>query len=380
MKLRAIASAAALAFTMGLATQAAAGGMTVAEKGDSKLKLGGKVFVDFTRIDDTDSTGAVKKRKIGANITRTYLTAKYSFDSDWMFRVTLDSSLDKTLKNGGTTQVSKGNQVFLKYAYLQGKLYGDAAVLRLGLSHTPWIDYEQHLWKHRYFSKVTIDTMKFDASADAGVGLKGKLMDGLVKYWVVAVNGGGYGNTAQTDGIDFNSRVSLYPIKGLTVDLQFRRGTLGKKKFAAARATTTDGLQTMEQLMISYGTHDWRFGGNYIINKDDSGKTAGLINKLANAKHTVGVLWGWANIGSGFGAVARFESENVEPVAGLTATQVKQKGTRTLIGIDYTPVKHINFTLGYDVTKVTNQNYTASGVANPDQTNKKYGLWSQFKF
>jgi len=381
MKLRAIAGAAALAFTMGLATQATAGGMTVAEKGDSKLKLGGKVYVDFTRTDDTDSNGLVKKRNVGANITRTYLTAKYAFNHDWMFRITLDSSLDKTLKNGGTTQVSKGNQVFLKYAYLQGKLYGDAAVLRLGLSHTPWIDYEQHLWKHRYFSKVTIDTFKFDASSDAGVGLKGKLMDGLVKYWVVAVNGGGYGNTTKTDAIDFNSRLSLYPIKGLTVDMQYRQGSLGQKVFGAAPVATTTGRQVMEQLMISYGSgHDWRVGANAILNKDDSGHSSGLIKKQKNAKHSVGVLWGWAKIGGGFGAVARVESESVEPLVGLAAGSVKQKGNRYLIGADYSPTKRLVFTLGYEVSKVTNQGYAVSSVANPDRTNKKYGLWSRFKF
>ncbi|MDX8412607.1 MAG: hypothetical protein R8J85_00825, partial [Mariprofundales bacterium] len=244
-------------------------------------------------------------------------------------------------------------------------------------SHTPWIDYEQHLWKHRYFSKVTIDTMKFDASADAGIGLKGKLMDGLVKYWVVGVNGGGYGNTAKTDGFDFNSRIGVYPIKGLTIDLQFRRGTLGQKTFNGAPKPTTDGLQIMEQLMISYGTHDWRVGGNYIINKDDSGKPTGLVKTQANAKHTVGALWGWAKIGGDFGAVARFESENVERVAGLKVGEVKQKAIRTVVGIDYTPMKNLNFTLGYDTAKLTNSNYSTTTL---DQTNKTYGLWSQFKF
>ncbi len=374
MKKSAFVSAAALALTLGMANYANAGGMTIAEKGDSKLKLGGKVFVDFTRTDDTDSAGTVKKRSSGANVSRTYLTAKYTFNPDWMFRVTVDSALDTSL--GG-----KKNNVFLKYAYLQGKLYGDAAVLRLGLSHNPWIDYEQGLWKHRYFSKVTADTLKFDDSADVGVGLKGKLADGLVKYWVVAVNGGGYGNTSKTDGIDFDSRIGVYPIEGLTIDLQYRRGTRGQKKFAAAPvAKGNQARQDMTQLMVSYGTHDWRVGGNYILNKDDSGKASGLVNKLKNAKHTVSALWGWAKIGGGLGAVARYESEKVEPLTGLTAVQVQQKGTRYVLGVDYSPIKHLNFTLGYDVAKVVNQSYNASSTTNPDRTNKTYGLWSQFKF
>ncbi|MDX8409501.1 MAG: hypothetical protein R8J84_05585, partial [Mariprofundales bacterium] len=159
MKKRAIASAAALALTLGMASQASAGGMTVAEKGDSKLKLEALVFVDGTRTDNTTSDGkvvtskGVTQRNAGFNVGRTYLTAKYTFNPDWMFRVTLDQE-----RGSAGAGAKKQNQVFLKYAYLQGKLYGDAAVLRLGLSHTPWIDYEQHLWKHRYFSKVTIDT------------------------------------------------------------------------------------------------------------------------------------------------------------------------------------------------------------------------------
>ncbi len=374
MKRKSIVSAAALAMTMGFAAQASAGGMTIAEKGDSKLKVGGKVFVDFTRVDDTDSNGAVKKRQSGANVSRTYLTTKYSFDDDWMFRVTLDSSLDTSL--GG-----KKNNVFLKYAYLQGKLYGNAAVLRLGLSHTPWIDYEQHLWKHRYFSKVTTDEFKFDDSADAGIGLKGKLADGLFKYWAVVINGGGYGNTSKTNGIDTSVRLGVYPMEGLTIDLQFRRGTRGQKKFATARTTTTNGLQDLQQLMVSYGSgHDWRVGGNYIINKDDSGKKTGLIKKQANAKHTVAALWGWMKLGGNFGVVGRYETEKVEPVAGLAAGQIRQKAHRYLIGVDYSPIHHLNFTLGYDVAKVSNQGYAATSTANPDQTNKKYGLWSQFKF
>ncbi|MDX8408550.1 MAG: hypothetical protein R8J84_00695, partial [Mariprofundales bacterium] len=112
----------------------------------------------------------------------------------------------------------------------------------------------------------------------------------------------------------------------------------------------------------------------------DSGASTGLVNKKKNARHAVGVLWGWAKIGGGFGAVARFEIENVELLTGMTAANVKQKAVRTVIGLDYTPMKNLNFTLGYDTSKLTNKNYSPSSVTNMDQTNKTYGLWSQFKF
>ena len=350
--IRSISALAMLAFS----APAIAGGVNVYDDGDSKLKLGGKVFIDATQIETKDETGVKTASTKGFNLTRAYLTAKYTFNSDWMMRITTDVQQETSL-------AKKKTNVFLKYAYLQGKLMDDALVMRLGVSHNPWIDYEQGLWKHRYFTKVTSDEFKYDDSADIGFGLKGKLADGLIKYWATAVNGGGYGNLSTSDTVDFKTRLGVYPVKGLTIDFGYNRGNRGKKTF-----TTTNALQqTMYQIMLSYGTKDFRVGGNWIRNRDKASKN---INAKTYA------VWGWAKLGGGFSAVARTEQEKAyEYTAGVSGT-VQQKRTRLALGLDYSPVKNVVFTAGYISDKTNNSGFTVNAIKKVTQI----GMWSQIKY
>jgi len=376
--IKAIAALAMLAFS----APAIAGGVNVYDDGDSKLKLGAKVFVDATQ-KETLVNGATTKRTKGFNLGRAYLTAKYYFNHDWMMRVTTDVNQEQfvaaaaqpvgSVNNTKTVKLGKHTQVFLKYAYLQGKLYGDdsgnTVVLRAGVSHNPWIDYEQGLWKHRYFTKVTADEFKYDDSADIGVGLKGKVMGGLVKYWATAVNGGGYSNLTITNAIDYKVRVGIYPLKGLTIDAGFNTGFRGKKTFGTAKLK-----QTMYQVMVTYGTHDYRVGGNWINNKDK-------VSKLVEANTYA--VWGWAKLGYGLGLTGRWEQEksfNINKATGVTGN-IEQKRTRYVVGVDYSPVHHVVFTLGYisDKTKQAGFGIAPALITDSKET-RQIGLWSQFKY
>jgi len=197
---------------------------------------------------------------------------------------------------------------------LEGKLYGKAAVLRIGQSHTPWIDYEQGLWKHRYFSKVLIDTNGYDASSDLGLGLKGTVLDGMAKYFVTYTNGAGYSHPGRVGKtMDVDARFGLYPMKGLTLDVQIRNGYKGTKTFPL----NTNGPEvkhTLEQIMATYGMgHDFRVGANYVINKDTPTATGIAVKNKAYA------IWGWTKLGNGFGAFGRFESTK-DDQAAITKT------------------------------------------------------------
>ncbi|EAU55094.1 hypothetical protein [Mariprofundus ferrooxydans] len=358
--IKSIAAIAMFAFT----APAFAGGVSVYDNGESKLKLSGKVFVDVTNSkSDTTTAGVTSTTKTqGFNLGRAYLTGKYYFNSDWMMRITTDVATETAAGLGKTTNV------YLKYAYLEGKLYGKALEMRLGVSHNPWIDYEQGLWKHRYFSKVSSDEFKYDDSADIGIGFKGKLADGLIGYWVTAVNGGGYGNLTKSNGIDYKSRVSIYPIEGLTIDLGYNTGYRGKKTFVA-NVATNPLKQSMYQIMVTYGTHDFRIGANYISNKDKASK---------NIDAKTAALWGWANVGNGFGVVGRYEQEksNTLVAGAIPAGQAKQKRTRFLAGVSYDPTKHVTFTLGYIQDKTTALAHVVGDIAKTTQI----GVWSQYTY
>jgi len=344
--IRTIAALAMFAFS----APAIAGGVNVYDDGESKLKIGGKIFSDLTSNKVKNGLGKLTDQTFGSRIERAYLTAKYYFDSDWMMRITTDVHLAPNL-------AKKNNNIFLKYAYLEGKLYGKAAVLRLGQSHTPWIDYEQGLWKHRYFSKVLIDTNGYDASSDLGIGLKGKLLDGMAKYWVTYTNGRGYSHPgAVSKSMDIDSRLSLYPMKGLTLDFQLRSGYKGTKTFGAVNPVKN----TLSQFMATYGSgHDYRVGLNYVTNKKRP--TTGV-----STRDKAIAVWGWTKLGAGFGTFARYETTK-DNAAIVTKTN------RFAGGIEYSPVKHVTLALAIDTKKTK-----IGGVTSVKAT--RIGLWTQTKF
>ena len=191
------------------------------------IKVSGKVFFDYNAHSKT--TSGVTNDTIGGNVGRTYLSAKKKIDKTWSAKLTLDSAY-----NSGAS--GKKNQVFLKKAQLTGKFLNKAVNVKLGLIGTPWIGYEDKLGKHRHVSKSFADTHKLASSADAGIGVFGKLMDGMISYDAVLINGSGYGNTKVAEKTDLELRVGAKPIKGLTVDLGYRTGYKGT--FTAAVGPT----------------------------------------------------------------------------------------------------------------------------------------------
>ncbi|HCS13024.1 MAG: hypothetical protein COS82_05520 [Zetaproteobacteria bacterium CG06_land_8_20_14_3_00_59_53] len=356
----------------------------VTKNNDGKLKMEALFYLNTTSVkaDTTTAAGTVSTKTFGQNVDRAYFTAKYNFNDDWMMRFTTDM--------GNEPSLGKKQNIYLKYAYVEGKLAGKAAVLRLGQSHTPWIDYEQGLWGHRYVAKVMIDQYKFDDSSDVGVGLKGKLADGLIGYWVTETNGLGYGTgNAPTgnQGLDFNSRLGIYPVDGLTLDFQFRDGYRGTKVNAAG-VTTTGVKSTLMQAMATYSFDDYRLGFNIISNKDkansatastthggnvSSGYATAAIGDQVKSNGTA--VWATGKFGGGFGAFARYENMTNKLTNGVAGNQ-SEKLNRYVIGAEYTVTKGIDFSLALDNTKLK----TRGGVAANERKDTRFGLYSQVKF
>ncbi|MDX8389466.1 MAG: hypothetical protein R8M38_03155 [Mariprofundaceae bacterium] len=354
MMKKTVISAACLVLMTAFSASAFAGGVTVAKDGDSKLKIEGKFFLNAT-ARSTEENGETTKESIGLGVDRAYLGVKYYFNKDWMVRITTDVGHDSALK--------KQNNIYLKYAYVEGKLAGKAAVLRLGQSHTPWIDYEQGLWKHRYVSKVMVDQYKYDSSSDLGIGLKGTVADGLVKYWVTETTGMGYGKGNQdknVNAMDFDSRIGIYPVKGLTLDFQYRNGYKGSKVYGSEGSTK----HALYQVMATYGMGKvFRVGANYLSNK----QTPDGSDSTTDSGFSV---WAWANIpGTDFGAFGRYENVKDD-------SAVEEETARYVGGLEYTPIKNVSFSLVVDSKTITN----SKNVAGDEKKSQRYGLYSQVKF
>jgi opacity protein-like surface antigen len=358
LTLKAIMKSIAALVMLAFATPAFAGGVSVFDNGESKLKFETTVFSDLSQTKTTDLATADTKLQ-GLSVSRAYLTGKFSFNNDWMMRVTTDVNLDSVL-------TKKNNNIFLKYAYVQGKLYGDAVVLRLGQSHTPWIDHEEHLWGRRYVSTVLIDTNHYDASSDLGIGLKGKVADGMVNYWVTYTNGHGYDHPAITgSSMDLDSRIGLNLIEGLTLDFQYRNGYKGTK--TTPQSTVTPATKsTLYQIMATYGIgHLLRIGVNYATNKTNTAITATNVREIAYD------IWGWGKFADQFGALGRYEY-----VKDDKASASQKKKIRYVAGVEYFPTRNVTLSLIYDFTR----NIKGGVIDNTKGKVTKIGLYSEFKY
>jgi len=338
--------------------------ITVYESGEQKLTIGGKTYINFTLSnEEVKNAAGVTTADIdrdGLAVDRFYLEAKYHANKVWMGRITMDVNNEQNVALG--TPLDRNMNVFLKYAYIEGNFRPELQV-RLGLSHTPWIDYEQSLWGHRYVSKVASDYFKFDDSSDYGVGLKGDVVDGLIQYWATATNGGGYSNPNRTEGIDFNGRITVTPkkVEGLQVSGQYRNGYRGTKT-----GPNTGDKSSFFQAMVTYAQEDWRAGINYLDNSTD---LAGSVFDVDDSAYAV---WGWGKMGE-YGAFGRYDHRKNENAA---AVPVAAKTDHFVLGVETWPVKGLTLAVAWDYSKTKNDGNTAGA----QRKSNKFGLYSEYKF
>jgi hypothetical protein len=375
--------AAAMASTFAFAAPAFAGS-TIYQNGDQKLQLEGLFYLNMYSENYNPGTGAPKTDTLGLHTDRAYITLKYHFNKDWYARFTTDLGNE-------AGNLNHAQNVYVKYAYLEGKLADDAVVLRLGQSHTPWIDHEESLMHYRFIENTMSDKLNFDSSSDLGIGFYGKgLADGKVGYWITETDGHGYGNGTASKVMDFDSRISIYPIKGLEIAGQFRNGYRGTKTSA------NNGIEsTFYQVMIDYGMDNtFRIGANYVNNKDDGKATpntfknhgGNITSGFAVAVPAIGStvkstgwdVWGWYNFpGTDFGLFGRYDyDENKSNFLNAGATLYKEKVTHYVVAAAYRPIKGLTFALAADNTEIKDQ----GGYAGQNPKDTRYGLYSQVSF
>jgi hypothetical protein len=120
------------------------------EKLVNNTKLSGRMYFDFTSIDDKNSdTGKTDKSGIGLDVKRFYLGVDHKFDDIWSASLTTDFNYSST--DGQTS-------LFVKKAYVEGK-FDQAAVLRVGSSDMPWVPFAEKYYGFRYIENTLTDRL-----------------------------------------------------------------------------------------------------------------------------------------------------------------------------------------------------------------------------
>lgn len=332
--------------------------------------VSGKMFVDISYIDNESDGNSVDPTGWGNDVKRFYVGIDHKFDDMWSANVTTDFNF---IANDSETQV------FVKKAYVQAKV-ADALVVRAGSADLPWVPFVEGLYGFRYVENVVTDRDKFGTSADWGLHALGKFMGGKIAYAASVVNGGGYKNSSRTNSVDFEGRVSIEPISGLTFALGGYSGKLGQD----TEANPAERTATRKDVLVAYVHGPIRAGAEYF--EANNWKT--VQNAVAvpppgtTSDDTDGYsLWGSYQITQMFGAFARYD--RVNPSNHLNS-DLEDKYWN--LGFTCHARKNVDFALVYKNDKVDSGNLSTSNgtIGGPNATTdgefKEIGLWAQIQF
>lgn len=194
-----------------------------------------RVFFNYNYQLARDVAGAADKRHPNSfEATRTYVGLNAELHQQLAAAIVLDAGRIKPLKEVSLDSTamelsSKSDSrfvVFVKKAKLDIRDLPAKHKVSLGIIGTPWIDFVDKVWGHRYIDKSLTDRRGLLSSADLGVSISGKPA-ALVNYEIAVVNGEGYDKVSEGKEKQVAGRLTLMPlangsaaVKGLSVSLQ----------------------------------------------------------------------------------------------------------------------------------------------------------------
>ena len=150
----------------------------------------GKIFFNHTTEFDDEGLNAF-------NIKRAYLTFSNDVSSIVSYKITYDMGIN----NEGSAHTA-----FLKVAMV--KLKTNFGNVSLGMQGMNMFKTMENTWGHRFIAKMPMDTYKYSASTDLGVGLSRSF--GPLSTSALITNGGGYKKSES----DSHKKLSIHAVYG----------------------------------------------------------------------------------------------------------------------------------------------------------------------
>ncbi|WP_329742981.1 carbohydrate porin [Dyella sp. A6] len=304
------------------------------EKFVNNTKIGGKMYFDFSNIDQKNSdTGKTNNTGFGFDIKRFYLGVDHKFNDTWSANLTTDI---------GYSSSTGATNLFVKKAYVQGK-FDKAFILRVGSADMPWIPFVENWYGFRYVENTITDRLHFANSADWGAHALGTA--GAFNYAVSVVNGNGYKNPGRSKGMDVEARIGFEPVKGLMVALGGYDGNRGKE----TQNTSTQHTASRGDLMVAYHSSLFRAGVEYFNAKDWNNVTTVSSDKAHGYS-----LWASVPLNDEWAVFGRYDN------AKLSQTLNPQnKDVYYNLGLQYKVTK------GFDLAAVWKHDTSNSEVSTP---------------
>ena len=339
---------------LGVAVVAAAGGVVPVTAQQTappppQVTVSGVVYGQYL-YQLKDSLGAGDQNQF--SIQRAYINVVGKFSGGLQTRVTGD------LQPSGS-----GNQMLrLKYAFAAWTPAGSDLTYKLGLLHTPWLDWEEALWDYRMQGTMALDRNGYATAADFGAGIDGKWQDDQVNGQLTVVNGEGYSGGTGDNRKDVMARVSVRLVK---TDDNSRVGGLRLTGYAGVGKPTSGGTRNRFLGMLSYRSKQFTLAAEYAATKDTVTvtpvpETTGRVISAFGVYHVQS---------SGVALIARVDV--VDPNTSVSG----DRQTRVIGGISYQVTPNLRV-----LADVDNLSYETTPTGLQDATRSRGLFQMQFTF
>jgi len=332
-----------------------------------KTSISGKAFLNISSINHksngSDACSSCADNGTQTELKRFYLGIDHKFDDMFSANLTTDFRY-------GANGTSKDVLVYVKKAYLQAK-FAPELFVRVGAADLPWVPFVESVYGYRFVENTLIDRTKYGTSADWGVHLGGTFGGGVVSYAASAVNGAGYKTLSRSSNtIDLEGRVSVNPVKNITLGVGGYTGKLGK---SAENLPDTNHRATRITALAAYTDSKIRAGVEYFRAKNWNN-----ITTVASDKSD-----GWSAFASyaftpNIALFGRYDwvkpSKEINP---------DLKDNYFNVGVNYKPIKNIDVAFVYKRDRAKNGTLSTSNGTiggSDDGTYDEFGIFSQLAF
>jgi hypothetical protein len=212
----------------------------------------------------------------------------------------------------------------LKYAYATWTPEKSPLTFKLGQIHTPWIDWEEHLWDYRMQGQMALERGGYMSSSDFGAGIDGNWGFDKVNMQIGVYNGENYNKAPGDQRKDLMGRAS---VRLMSTDEGGRDGGLRISGYGQVGKPTGGGTRQRFIGMASYRSKALTLAGEIASTKDSvftTPITAGKKGRVISAFGVVRIPPGYK-----FQIIGRFDSTDPN------TSNDNDRTTRIIAGIAY---------------------------------------------
>ena len=284
------------------------------------IRLGATLFGDYTVTQTpkgTDADGNVFTPN-AFNIGRAYINVSGNISHLIAFRITPDIT-----RETGTGSSVSGSYIFrLKYAYAQFNLddwLTRGSWARFGMQQTPYVDFEEGIYRYRFQGTVFAEREGFLSSSDVGASFHYNLPGNYGEVHAGVYNGDTYTRAEANDQKGFMVRGTFRPLR---MNPTFRG--LRLTGFYDADSYLKNGERRRGIAEVSFEHKYVSAAFNYLATSDQTRVSLAKVD---------GKGWSvWATPKTpndiGWGGLLRFD--HIEPDKSLDARR-----NRTIVGVSY---------------------------------------------